>query len=396
MLDSFQIFTKGGLVLFQWSLMGTPTGSPIDELVKNCLLQERGGAAEFTHSAGCNQYTLRWRVHNMCQLVFVAVYPSTLRLGYVDVLLDSIKDQFVEGHFDKSLVKLTYPEFEVVFTKMLKKEEAAAALRSAPKTEPKAFDKRAFAEKKNDASGKAKIVESDLDAESATKITKSDSSEAFDLSKMKASLKLKSKKGGGNGMSKSSSGNLVGKDTPESSENTKEEKTKDKKTKEKRVWAGENAKRSTEGLDFSEGKPPETTEVAKVDITKPSRVDSDDDVEFSDEEFSDGSGEDESESVAQTTSSKKATKKTFFASLLKHNLVRNVVGKTSLERDDLSPVLDVLKTSFMNKNVAEDIAEKLCESVCLSLQGAGLSHVPHTAIAHTRPAKGRLLSWLFT
>ena len=197
-------------------------------------------------------------------------------------------------------------------------------------------------------------------------------------------------------MSKSSSGNLVGKDTPESSENTKEEKTKDKKTKEKRVWAGENAKRSTGGLDFSEGKPPETKEVAKVDITKPSRVDSDDDVEFSDEEFSDGSGEDESESVAQTTSSKKATKKTFFASLLKHNLVRNVVGKTSLERDDLSPVLDVLKTSFMNKNVAEDIAEKLCESVCLSLQGAGLSHVPHTAIAHTRPAKGRLLSWLFT
>ena len=64
MLDSFQIFTKGGLILFQWSLMDAPKGSPVDELVKQCLLEERAGETEFTHVAGSSAYTLRWRTHN--------------------------------------------------------------------------------------------------------------------------------------------------------------------------------------------------------------------------------------------------------------------------------------------------------------------------------------------
>ena len=37
------------------------------------------------------------------------------------------------------------------------------------------------------------------------------------------------------------------------------------------------------------------------------------------------------------------------------------------------PVLEKLKTNFMNKNVAEDIAERLCESVASSLEGKKLS-----------------------
>ena len=41
---------------------------------------------------------------------------------------------------------------------------------------------------------------------------------------------------------------------------------------------------------------------------------------------------------------------------------------------DLEPILEKLKTNFMNKNVAEDIAERLCDSVATSLQGRG-SHL---------------------
>ena len=51
MLDSFQIFTKGGLILFQWSLMDAPKGSPVDELVKQCLLEERAGETERARDA---------------------------------------------------------------------------------------------------------------------------------------------------------------------------------------------------------------------------------------------------------------------------------------------------------------------------------------------------------
>ena len=44
-------------------------------------------------------------------------------------------------------------------------------------------------------------------------------------------------------------------------------------------------------------------------------------------------------------------------------LVRGVIGKAALEREDIEPILEKLKINFMNKNVAEDIAERLCESV---------------------------------
>ena len=155
MLDSFQIFTKGGLILFQWALMDVPKGGPVDELIKQCLLEDRAGETEFTHNAGANAYTLRWRVDNKFGLVFVAVYQKILRLDYVDDLLESIKGAFAEN-FDTSLMKLSYPEFEEVFTKTLKKEELKANERKAPKTAPKAFDPAAKAAKRNDASGVAK------------------------------------------------------------------------------------------------------------------------------------------------------------------------------------------------------------------------------------------------
>ena len=44
MLDAVQIFTKGGLVLFSWSLgMTTLKGNPVDALIRTQLLEERGG-----------------------------------------------------------------------------------------------------------------------------------------------------------------------------------------------------------------------------------------------------------------------------------------------------------------------------------------------------------------
>lgn len=46
MLDAVQIFTKGGLVLFSWSLgMTTLKGNPVDALIRTQLLEERGGAS---------------------------------------------------------------------------------------------------------------------------------------------------------------------------------------------------------------------------------------------------------------------------------------------------------------------------------------------------------------
>jgi signal recognition particle receptor subunit alpha len=382
MLDSFQIFTKGGLILFQWSLMDAPKGSPVDELVKQCLLEERAGETEFTHVAGSSAYTLRWRTHNALGLVFVAVYQKILRLDYVDDLLDGCRAAFAKAYDCDTLL---YPEFEETFTKMLRAAEHRSNERRAPKERaPKAFDAAKKAAKRNDASGAARGATGDdafdddssrlstdatHDAATDASVSRRDQNQnAFDMSKIRASLKSRS---GGN---KGSGSNLASRgEDDEKKKGDDDEKRPKKKEKTKRVWAGENAKGKTEGLDFSEGKPPGAgdEEVERVDISKPSRVDAEEEEEYSSEE--------EEEDAAATSSSErrspsKPTKKpTLFSSLLENSLVRGVVGKSALARDDLAPVLEKLKTNFMNKNVAEDIAERLCESVAASLEGKKLA-----------------------
>ena len=388
MLDSFQIFTKGGLILFQWSLMDAPKGSPVDELVKQCLLEERAGETEFTHVAGSSAYTLRWRTHNALGLVFVAVYQKILRLDYVDDLLDRCRDAFAEA-YDPSSAKLAYPEFTETFTATLRAEEARANARRAPKERaPRAFDAAKRAAKRNDASGAARGVddgavdEADdagaIDAAqkdaSGSRTPQKDTGGAFDMSKIRASLKSKgggSKGGGGSGS------NLAARAGADREDEKKEKK---KKEKEKRVWAGENAKGKTDGLDFSEGKPSDkegNAEVERVDISAPSRVDAEEDEEYSSEEEEEeeevGDSVGTSSSGGRPTGGGKKKPNSFFSSLLENALVRGVVGKAALDRDDLTPVLEKLKTNFMNKNVAEDIAERLCESVASSLEGKKLS-----------------------
>ena len=138
-----------------------------------------------------------------------------------------------------------------------------------------------------------------------------------------------------------------------------------KKTKEKRVWAGENAKGKADGLDFSEGKPPEVEDVERVDISAPSRVDEDEDEVYS----SDEDEEDRRTGPERVGRPNGARKKSWLGGVMSNALVRGVIGKAALEREDIEPILEKLKINFMNKNVAEDIAERLCESVAGSLRG---------------------------
>jgi signal recognition particle receptor subunit alpha len=93
MLEELLIFTRGGLIL--WSscraLGGAALrGSPIDALIRSCLLEERSADATFSH----DNYALKWAFHNDLGLVFVAVYHRMLRLLYVDDLLAAARREF--------------------------------------------------------------------------------------------------------------------------------------------------------------------------------------------------------------------------------------------------------------------------------------------------------------
>ena len=69
MIESFVIFTRGGLVLFSHGELKLP-GNPLFALVSQHLVSERAGAAEFTHG----DYTAKWRLDNDKELVYVVSF----------------------------------------------------------------------------------------------------------------------------------------------------------------------------------------------------------------------------------------------------------------------------------------------------------------------------------
>lgn len=97
MLEQLLIFTRGGLVLWTWrELSNALRGTPIEALIRTCLLEERAGASAFQYDVPGvgGSYTLKWTFHNELGLVFVAVYQRFLHLLYVDELLGAIKREF--------------------------------------------------------------------------------------------------------------------------------------------------------------------------------------------------------------------------------------------------------------------------------------------------------------
>jgi len=90
MLDLFTIFSKSGLVL--WYFQGTSQSftSPVNALIKSVILQERGGLESFTHEA----LTLKYKLDNEFELVFVVAYQKFQTLSYVDKFLSDIQIEF--------------------------------------------------------------------------------------------------------------------------------------------------------------------------------------------------------------------------------------------------------------------------------------------------------------
>ena len=65
MLDYFCIFSKGGALLWTWQLTAL-RGSPVEVLIRTCLLEERSGEQSFTYKPPVgSSYTLKWSLDNV-------------------------------------------------------------------------------------------------------------------------------------------------------------------------------------------------------------------------------------------------------------------------------------------------------------------------------------------
>lgn len=162
------------------------------------------------------------------------------------------------------------------------------------------------------------------------------------------------------------------KKTPEIKKPPKQ--TPDKAGKKPRVWDLGGNTRDLPNLDRSKDKP----EDMRSDFTHDNdmigtmkgkiqdiEVESDNDDDNDNEEYSSSEEEEDEEEVIVKKTIKKQAKPTNSV----FSLFKGLVGSKNLSKSDMENTLDKFKDHLIAKNVATDIASKLCDSVATKLEG---------------------------
>ncbi|KAF8393018.1 hypothetical protein HHK36_021259 [Tetracentron sinense] len=401
MLEQLLIFTRGGLILWTCKELGNALkGSPIDTLIRSCLLEERSGAASYNYDAPGAAYTLKWTFHNELGLIFVAVYQRILHLLYVDELLSMVKHEFSQIYDPKRTV---YNDFDDIFRQLQKEAEVRAEEMKKSKQVAKnvTTQSKKQVQAGSEGVGKQRSIGSGkgLGDDESVKVRKLENGHqigneksvvngvvknggsdvgAFDVNKLQ---KLRSK-----GVKKTDTVvNKAAKGEP-----------KKKMTKKNRVWDDSPQESKLDFTDPVDEKGDENISVVAADQGE-SMMDKE-------EVFSSESENEEDEEVGKD-SKNNTKKKGWFSSmfqsvfLLMSCFLRfptfSIAGKAYLDKSDLGPALKALKDRLMTKNVAEEIAEKLCESVAASLEGkkmASFTRISSTVQAAMEAALVRILT----
>lgn len=345
MLEQLLIFTRGGLILWTCKELGNALkGSPIDTLIRSCLLEERSGNASYNYDA----YALKWTFNNDVGLIFVAVYQRILHLLYVDDLLHMVKREFSQLY---DPTRTVYSDFDDVFRQLQKEAEARSLdLKKSSKHQlagrPSKPPPRTAATQNHKPSAPAS-ADNDEDAPNhlenghSTAPTVNNTPRAFDKEKLKKKLRSKA-------VNKS--------DT--ATNRAPEQESKKKITKKNRVWDNTTPSQHPK-LDYTD--PVDDKGDNNIQLVPANHLESlmdKDEIISSDEEGEEEPGPDTNPNTK---------KKGWFSSMF-----QSIAGKAYLEKSDLEPALKALKDRLMTKNVAEEIAEKLCESVAASLEGKKL------------------------
>ncbi|CAN7984434.1 unnamed protein product [Ixodes hexagonus] len=365
MLDLFTIFSKSGIVL--WCFQGTTQlfTPSVNALIRTVILQERGGNNSFTHE----NLTLKYKLDNEFELVFVVAYQKVLQLSYVDKFLDDVHLEFRDkyktslesGHFLSNFV--FNKEFEAVLHNAEEHGRVIAAQQKKMRTfEESLKSKKTVAsmiiDNKKDTKPAAKVKEPAKKKPEVKKepapaevITNGDS--CGDLNEdaiMKNRQKLFEKLQGKKKVEKSCKSPTATKD----------------KSKKPRIWEHGGKSSDLKTLDYSEGLSQDGEDPGRSEelLTAESRswvgkVGG----EIKDMEYSESEDETSEDEEEQTNTKQQTNKGGMFS------MFRGLVGSKSIAAEDMVPVLEKLRDHLIAKNVAADVAQKLCDSVGAKLEG---------------------------
>uniref|UniRef100_A0A3P9I3B2 SRP receptor subunit alpha n=1 Tax=Oryzias latipes TaxID=8090 RepID=A0A3P9I3B2_ORYLA len=377
MLDFFTIFSKGGIVLwcFQGAGVKESFTGPVNALIRSVILQERSGSNSFTHE----RQSLKYKLDNEFELIFVVGFQNILTLTYVDKFIDDVQLRFRDRYKNELVQKGALMllnnsfEFEDDFQRILREAEEASRTRSTTYM-------RAFQESEKSKKTVKSMIETkggDKGKEQGGKKSKSSKKEppAPEPAKVEkpSPPAQKTLQNGNQGLTQEEiiqkkREEFIRKHTAGPTEKpSKSPKPQKPRGKTKRVW--DNGGTNTKELDYSakNGDSPGVNDKdldAHTDLgIQQSSMKGDllpVDYESSEEE--------EVEEVVVNETSKPSSKKAGgFGGMF--GMLKGLVGSKSLSQEDMEPVLEKMKEHLIAKNVAAEIASQLCDSVAKKLEG---------------------------
>ncbi|KAJ7771734.1 signal recognition particle binding protein [Mycena metata] len=385
MLDHCSISHKGGIVL--WSRSFTPdasqlaasSASPVNSLIREALIEGRTTEEKYEKDG----YAVKWTFVNDLELIFVVAYQRILQLTYVEDLLGALKALFVKmfqpflATFVASLHAINSGKTTVV--------EAASAFSFADAFDgwDKMFDKllrsledKAAQDRKSRLRPvvRAPVAESSSPPSEELETLPTQSSDApqdeqqiaRNVQALKNRLRGRGGKRGGRGGGRADAAS--GRESIPGSDSESTAPKRKVTAKAQRKW-GDEAPTETDmaSLDFSADSAGATGAShdlqALVDEASLGTRTRDGMYEVKDWEFS----RDEDSAIANALKPADAKATPTLGAL--GSLFSRLTGSKVLTEQDLKPVLDGMKQHLMKKNVAMEIADKVCEGVGESLVG---------------------------
>lgn len=353
MLEFFVIFSKSGIVLF--ATVNQSINQVVSGLVKHVFLEERTGHYQ------TDQLQIKYHMDNEFELLFVVGYQKLLQISYVDKFLDDIQLAFRDkySNFDlKRILAISFNKQASKIMKVLKQQENSANFHGTEVQKASKKQKRLeFCDLVIDDESSVLDFSSEFGStyedcvKNYNSMPKQEAMRTFqDSAKSKktiASMVVKPQK------------------EPPIPKKTKKPEKEKKKGKAARQWdlSGSNP----DEFDFSK-KPSGALEdkpvVTHVAVTQISPEEVEANLEMTESESSD----DEDIENEDATVAGKMSKSSYFDSIWK-----SISHNRTLTQENLQPVLDQLRDHLTTKNVAAEIAEKLCESVGAKLEGQNVN-----------------------
>lgn len=401
MLDLFTIFSKGGIVL--WYFQGTAElfTNSVNELIKSVMLQERGVNSAWNH----NTLSLQYKLDNEFELVFVVAYQNILKLTYIDKFLTEIQLRFRDKYKQQIQNKnfnCDFSDFQIDFNAILKECETEAKFAMLNAKKPKAY---------NESDKSSKTVSSMIEKKTGF-LNNLMSTSNEPASTTTSTQKTKNQKNNDNTSESNKENEKVNDFLSDDAMSAMIQENKMKKL----ISAGQRPKKFEKKKGNNEKLTPTSPKKGKAgtkwDINghegpldfgeKPSTANLDTNLNNDLDKYAsksdvgkykgdlqsieiESSSENESEEekplkklgnnkVLQTNGSSYSPKKSsnnnsggLFSSL------KSLVGAKILTEEMIAPVMEKMQEHLVGKNVAAEIAQKVCGNVAQSLEGKQIS-----------------------